>query len=48
MARKVKSSESTGSSKKIRPALTPEARGYFSENVFTFRQYLTELIRLAK
>ena len=23
-------------------------RGYFSENVFTFRQYLTELIRLAK
>ena len=26
MARKVKSSESTGSSKKIRPALTPEAR----------------------
>ena len=26
MARKVKSSKSTGSSKKIRPALTPEAR----------------------
>ena len=26
MARKAKSSESTGSSKKIRPALTPEAR----------------------
>lgn len=26
MARKVKSSESTSSSKKIRPALTPEAR----------------------
>ena len=23
-------------------------RGYFSENVFTSRQYLTELIRLAK
>nr|DAS33797.1 MAG TPA: hypothetical protein [Caudoviricetes sp.] len=23
-------------------------RGYFSENVFTFRQYLTELIRLTK
>ena len=54
MARKVKSSESTSSSKKIRPALTPEARenidplfyrhGLRRKNLFVLQTCLSALV----